>query len=403
MLGSQILAVWLSMMSSEPVETWSLEERVGQILVAHFHGEESNEESQALIGEGKIGGIIYYNWSNGLTSPEQVRHLSVSLQKEAQRHGRGIPLWIAADQEGGRVSRLKEGFTVFPSNGTLGATGSPALAEEMALAMGREMRAVGVNVDFAPVVDVINPFTHEIIGSRAYGKTAEKVAAFGKKALKGFQRAGVISTLKHFPGNGEAEVDPHLDLPRVSKSLEELEAKALYPFKALASDVDMVMTAHLWVPALDPDHCSTMSKKTLSYLRKECQFQGIIITDSLVMQGVLKQSQTVDEAAIRALEAGHDVLLLGGRYLVGEGQGLELKVCDVLRIRDSIVNAVQSGRLSEERLNEAVKRVLALKQRHFRAKGPLLEEKEDLSLKCGTLEHKALAEKIEKLAQARGR
>lgn len=396
--ASQVLASCASLIFSEAVETWSLEERVGQVIMAHFHGEEANEEARQLIEEGKIGGIIYYNWSNGLTSPEQVRHLSVSLQTQARQTGRGVPLWIAVDQEGGRVARLKEGFTEFPSNGALGATGCPELAEEVALAMGKEMRAVEINMDFAPVIDVNISSTHGVLKSRTYGNTAEEVTVFGKRAIAGFKKAGVIPTLKHFPGHGEAEVDSHKDLPKVSQSLEALEAKALYPFKMLASEVDVVMTAHLWVPALDPENCSTMSEKTLRYLRDVCQFKGVIITDSLVMQGVLKQSQTVDEAAIRALKAGCDILLLGGKDLISEGEGLELKVSDVLRIRDALVSAVRSGRVPEERLNEAVKRVLQLKERYFKKHGLAFKEKGNLSLKCGISEHRALAKRVEQLA-----
>src|SRR5262249_17775142 len=151
--------------------------------------------------------------------------------------------------------------------------------------------------------------------------------------------------------------DSHLDLPLNTKSLAELEQKELVPFARLAPAADLIMTAHLLVPALDQENCATLSKKTMDYLRNQFGFEGAIITDSLVMEGVLKQCHTVEEAAIRALEAGADILLLGGRLLVDQQIRLELTVKDILRIHTALVSAVHSGRLSETRLDQAFEKV----------------------------------------------
>lgn len=341
----------------------TLEEKVGQVLMVHFNGESANEAAQTLVQDTKVGGIIYYNWSNGLNSPEQVRTLSNGLQKFTNSNPHPIPLLIAVDQEGGRVMRLTNGFTKFPSNRDLASTLNPELAFDAARTMGKELKAVGVNMNLAPVVDVNNNPKNVIMGDRSFGNNVETVVAYAEKALAGYKEANVIATLKHYPGYGDVSVDPHEDLPIIHKTKEELEKVELAPFAQLAPLVDAIMTAHILVNALDPDNCSTLSKKTLDYLRESIGFNGLIISDSLVMQGVVKKCKTVDEAAIQALQAGCDMLILGGKLLSGEHAGFELTVTDIKRVHNSIVKAVQSGRLSEERINDAVERVLNLKNK----------------------------------------
>ena len=343
----------------------SIEEKVGQLLIAHFHGEEANRESCKLIKEIRVGGIIYYKWANGLTSPEQVSKLSSGLQQQAAENSINIPLFIAVDQEGGRVARLTHGFTQFPGNQALGITKDPSSAESSALTMGKEMHAVGININLAPVVDISNNPKNPVIGDRSFGDTAEIVMTFGEKALTGYHKAGIITTLKHFPGHGDVDVDSHQDLPVIHKSMEQLEKLELMPFAKLATQTDAIMTAHLLVPAFDPKHCSTLSSKTLCYLREVIGFEGVIISDSLVMQGVLKTCSSVDEAAIQAFNAGCDLLILGGKQLVGANLNVELSVQDIQHIHQSLVNAVKSGRIQEERLNQAVERILKLKEKYL--------------------------------------
>jgi beta-N-acetylhexosaminidase len=367
----------------------SLEEKVGQIFVVHFNGEEVNNDAKALIQEMHVGGFIYYNWANGLTSPAQVKSLSEGLQKLGQETRLSIPLLITADQEGGIVARFTQGFTVFPGNKALGMTGDPELAKESAFAIGQELQAVGVNFNLSPVVDVnINP-CNPVIGIRSFGDSVDTVVAFGGKALEGYRQAGTIACLKHFPGHGDVEVDSHYDLPIVNKSKDELIRVELRPFAELASEADTIMTAHILVPALDPENCSTLSKKTLDFLRKDLGFQGVIVADSLVMEGVLKKCGSVDEAAIHALNAGCDILMLGGKQLISNSQ-FELTVTDMRRIHHSVVEAVKSGRVSEERLDQAVEKVIQLKNKY------LLHAPADWVVK--TAEHEALSKKIAALS-----
>lgn len=344
------------------VDDLTLEEKVGQVLIAHFHGSTANDEAKELVTKTCIGGVIYYTWSNGLTDPKQVAELSLGLQKLAQQSRLKIPLFISIDQEGGKVNRLNQGFTAFPANQMVGKSGNVIFAEKVALAIGSELRSVGINVNFAPVLDVNSHPKNPIVGQRSFGTDPTTVARFGLAALKGYQQAGIINSVKHFPGHGDVEIDSHMDLPVVKKSLDEIKKCELVPFVKCANEADMVMTGHLLVPALDPVHCATLSKTTINFLRDETGFEGVVITDSLVMRGVLKNN-TIDEVALQALNAGCDVLLLGGKALLDSHTDLELHLQDIQRIHQSLVVAVKTGRLAEERLNEAVKRILDLKER----------------------------------------
>ena len=368
------------------LEDMSLEEKVGQVLMVHFNGEYANEDAKKLIQGMYVGGFIYFNPSNGLHSPAQVNQLSRGLQELARKNRLSLPLFIAIDQEGGLVARLQQGFTQFPGNKAIGMAGDPDLARKAACAMGQEMRAVGINMNFAPVVDVnTNPY-NPVIGIRAFADNPEEVITFGKNALDGYRQAGTIATLKHFPGHGDTVVDSHQDLPKILKSLHELETIELSPFAHLAESVDAIMTAHLIAPALDADHCSTISKKTLAYLREKIGFKGVIVTDSLIMQGILNQTTTVGEAAIQALDAGCDIILVGGVRCIN-GTTVELSVDDVKEIRNSLLDSIRTGRVSESRLNEAVQRILNLKKLY-------LDFSYDTATPINTTENYRIAEEI---------
>ncbi|WP_154017925.1 glycoside hydrolase family 3 protein [Candidatus Protochlamydia phocaeensis] len=369
----------------------TIEEKVGQLLLVHFHGEINNVDSERLIQEAHVGGFIYYQWANGLHSPGQISALSAGLQSAALQKAKGIPLFIAVDQEGGVVNRLKKGFTVFPGNYALGQTHQPDWAEECAYAVGQELRTVGVNMNLAPVVDVnSNPF-NPIIGIRAFSFDPEQVALFGARALAGYTRAGIIATLKHFPGHGDVKIDSHESLPILNKSRHDLQQTEWPPFYLLSHQAPAILTAHLLIPALDQEHCATFSSAIIDgLLRKEWGYRGVVLTDSLVMQGLLDQCPSIEEAALNSLQAGHDIILLGGKQLLSHQQGLELTTEDILKIHRFLVNAVQQGVLAEERLDQSVQRILALKQAYR-----LLDPQPDGTCLDQLVEqHNQLAEKI---------
>lgn len=359
----------------------TVEEKVGQLLMVHFHGETANDDAKTLIQDLHVGGFIYYNWANNLSDPQQVKNLSASLQSLSK-----IPLLIAVDQEGGVVNRVK-GLTVFPGNMALGMSENTNLAEEAAFVMGEELLRVGVNLNLAPVVDVNSNPNNPVIGIRSFGNTPEKVVAFGAKALKGYSKAGVLTSLKHYPGYGDVAVDPHEALPILKKSLSELEKEELVPFAKLNSRADTIMTAHILIPELDPERCATVSAKCLGYLRDTLHFKGVIIADSLVMEGVL--NDRIENVAIEAFNAGCDILLLGGKLLGGLGHELTLE--DVKNVHAALVQAVKEGKISEKRLDNAVKRILTLKKK--------IKTKSNLSLRMvNTPERRQLARTIAKQA-----
>lgn len=342
-----------------PVDQLTLEEKVGQLLIVHFHGLEANEEARRLISEVHVGGFIYYNWANGLDKPSQVIKLSTGLQRLAAEQPHPIPLWICIDQEGGPVTRLGKDFPTFAGNRELGQTGKPALARRQARKLGILLRSIGINMNLAPVVDIsLHPESSFMI-RRTYGDDPDTVTAFAEQALKGYQEAGIVAVLKHFPGCGDVVVDPHFNLPILTKSREELEKAEWIPFRKLAPLAKGIMTTHLMVPALDPIYCATLSHAiTSGILRQEWNYEGLILSDSLVMQGLLQQCPSIEEAAIRSFEAGCDLLILGGRQLMLQQNDYELEADVILRIHQAIVDAVRNGRVKIERLDASVKRIL---------------------------------------------
>ncbi len=364
-----LLIVFLSLIPfflTASLSKLTIEEKVGQVIMVHFYGETENEDARKLIQDIRVGGIIYFNWSNGLTSRSQVKNLSHNLQELTYDNPHPIPLLIATDQEGGKVSRLNSPcFTKSPGNRYLGETDDLEAAKEIAYQMGKEMKCVGIQLNLSPVVDIATTENSPLI-DRSFGSDPQKVTAFGKSFLEGFREANIFTTLKHFPGHGAVDVDSHRDLPYCLKSLSELEEFELVPFKELHPLADAIMTGHILVEALDKESCATLSKKTLThYLRDTLGFQGVIISDSLAMQAVLKTCKTVDEAAIQALIAGCDILLLGGAEITRGDIHFEVTTPDVKRIHNSLVTAVKEGRISMERLDDAVSRILLLKERLF--------------------------------------
>lgn len=373
------------------------EEKVGQLLMVFFKGEEINEEAIKLISEAHVGGFIYYNWANGLKTPQQIQNLSNALQQLAHKQKHRIPLLIAVDQEGGKVTRLRENFTEFPGNEAL-AKLPLYYTMKSALYIGEELKAVGVNFNLAPVVDVNSNPAHTVLGSRSFGNSARRVAKHGQYALDGYRKAKVIAALKHFPGYGEASVDPHLGLPTVNKTRAQLEKEELYPFKCLHKQASAIMTAHIVMSALDPSNCTTLSHAIVEdLLRNTWGYQGVIISDSLVMEGLLQQCESVDEAAIRAFLAGHDILLFGGKML-SQKNNKDLTTADFLRIYASLLNAVKSGRISQTRLNASVERILNLKE-EYDLFSQIYPRKQEISKFIKSQAHQQLAEKITSLTR----
>ena len=331
----------------------SIEEKVGQLFQIGFSTSDVNDEVKDMIENYYVGGIIYF--SRNLKNPEQTAKLSNKLQKLALNSGANIPLFISADQEGGTVTRLK-GATHFPGNMALGAADDKKLSYQAGEAVGNELKNLGINVNLAPDLDVNNNPNNPVIGVRSFGEDPELVARLGVEYIKGLQSQSVVATAKHFPGHGDTAVDSHLDLPVIKHSRSRLDRVELLPFKrAIKAGVDSIMTAHIYFPTIEKEEGipATLSKAVLTdLLRKELGFEGLIITDCMEMNAIVKSFGTV-EGAVRTIEAGSDTVLVSHSYHKQK------------KAIEAVIEAVKNGRISEQRINESVRRILELKGRRF--------------------------------------
>lgn len=329
----------------------TLEQKIGQVLMIGFDGLELHPELREMIECCHLGGLVLF--ARNVESPAQLASLTRDLQATARANG--LPgLLLAIDQEGGRVARLTEdkGFTEFPSAMAMGATGDPYLAHLAAVALAREMRAVGINADFAPVLDVNNNAANPVIGTRSFSFDPQQAADFGVSFLQGLQEEGILAFGKHFPGHGNTHQDSHFSLPVVNVGREQLEAVELLPFRAaIQAGVAGIMSAHISFPALDPDGLpATLSPRVLvDLLRLELGFEGLLATDSLEMGALEQAGYPAPVAAAAALRAGADLLLFN------HGHAMHRQAYATIRAW------VEDGRIPIARLDEAVGRVLRAK------------------------------------------
>jgi beta-N-acetylhexosaminidase len=329
---------------------WTIRQKIGQMLQCGFDGLEPNEDIVKLIKEHAIGGVILF--ARNVRDNRQVAEMNASLQRAALEAG-VEPLWISIDQEGGMVARLTEGVALMPGNMAIAAGGSAEAAYQAANITGQELRALGINLNFAPDLDVNNNPNNPVIGVRSFGESSSRVGDFGVEAIRGLQDGQVVATAKHFPGHGDTDVDSHLDLPTISHPRERIYEVELPPFRrAIEADVDAIMSSHIYFPAFEPDKLpATLSRRVLTgLLREELAYEGVIMTDCMEMNAIAVHYGTV-EATVMAIEAGADTVLLSHRH--------DLQYAAI----EALVEAVASGRLTEARLDASVRRLLALKQK----------------------------------------
>lgn len=378
------------------VKEMSIEEKVGQLFIVHAYGKTPTDPDYAetnlkekrgganykeIIEKYHIGGVIYFNWNGNIETPvnlNTVQSLSNELQRIALKQKSKIPLFISIDQEGGTVARVTEPATVFPGNMALGAIGSPLYAKKSAEIMGVELKSLGINMDFAPDLDVnVNP-ENPVIGVRSYSENPDIVSSLGDAQIIGLQKQNVIATGKHFPGHGDTNVDSHYGLPIINHDLKTLHDVDLKPFKtAIKSGVDAIMTAHIVVPALDDSGLpATLSKPIMTgVLREQLGFDGLIITDSLGMSGA--NVLPADQVPVAAFQAGADILL---------------NPPDVELAYKAMLTAVKSKKISKKRLDQSVTRILLAKYKRGIIKHPITQE--DLIKNIGTQENLEAANEI---------
>jgi beta-N-acetylhexosaminidase len=280
--------------------------KAGQRVMVGFDGKEPSADVRALIRDYGVGHVILF--SRNVAEPEQVAELVRELQGIARDAGHDLPLFVAVDQEGGRVARLKAPWTVWPPLRALGRLGSDDHARRMGQALAIELRACGIRWDLAPVVDVDTNPKNPVIGDRAFGGDPELVGRLGAALIHGLQGNGVAACAKHFPGHGDTELDSHLELPVVNHPRSRLEDVEMRPFRAaVAADVASVMTAHVLFPELDERLPATLSPRIVGLLREGMRYRGVIVSDDVEMKAVAK-GWRAGEAAVLAAEAGCDLI-----------------------------------------------------------------------------------------------
>ncbi|GAA2097757.1 glycoside hydrolase family 3 protein [Actinomadura alba] len=377
----------------------TLEEKVGQLFVTYAYGDRADttepgdvalnrrfygvDNAAQLIDKYRLGGIIYFAWSNNTKNPQQIAGLSNGLQRAAMRQRAKIPLLVSTDQEGGSVvARILAPATQLPGNMALGAGRDVGDSYRAAQVSGTELGAMGVNQDFAPVADVNVDPANPVIGVRSFSADPQVAAKLTGAAVRGYQNAGVSSTAKHFPGHGDTATDSHTGVPKIDHTREEWERLDMPPFQsAIKSGIDSIMTAHIIVPSLDPaEDPATLSRPILTgILRERLKYDGVVITDALGMQGV-RDKYGDERVPVLALKAGVDQLLKS------PDGAFDLQY-------NAVLNAVRSGELTEKRIEESVYRILRLKLKRGLFADPYVDETKVPEV-VGNPQHLATAQRI---------
>jgi len=327
----------------------TLREKIGQLFMIGCQGECLTADERLICAEYQFGGIILFK--RNCTEPAQITQLC----RELWHASVDIPPFIAIDQEGGRVHRLPEPFTHFPAAARVGETRNAGLARRLGRAAAEELKLVGINLNFAPVLDVDSNSANPVIGDRAFGSDPKQVIEIGLAWTQGLREGGIIPCGKHFPGHGDTDKDSHFESPILRKTLDELKTIELPPFAhACRSGIESLMTAHVLYPALDGEFPATLSAPIVTgLLRHQLGYDGVVCSDDLEMKAI-SANYSVEEATLHALRAGVDILLYC-HALEKALQAFEF-LCDEVE-RDPVVRA---------RVEESHRRITKLKQHYLK-------------------------------------
>lgn len=335
-----------------PDEVWvqekllemSLPDKIGQMIISGVDGKSLSDDEYLMINSGQVGGVIFLG--HNVKSADQFRQLVSELPQSPD-----IPLFLSVDQEGGRVQRLPLNKAEYPAALSVGKT--PESATQHGVSLGEAVQSFDLNLNLAPVLDVFSNPKNKVIGNRAFGRTPETVSFVGVDVMRGIQETGTISCVKHFPGHGDTIMDSHEGLPVIRHDLSRLENFEWLPFKkAIDQGADMIMTAHVLIPAIDKEDPATLSKEIItSHLRELMGFDGVVITDDLVM-GAISKKYPYETAVRKAVDAGVDIMLISNNNYVDE-------------IQHSIYTAVHNGEIEIERIDRTVERILKLKYKYL--------------------------------------
>ena len=357
-----------------------LKTTVGQLFLVGFDGYSVPNEFRKVMQEYHLGGTIYFK--RNVQSPAQLAELSNEVQFTC-RPKECPPLFISIDHEGGKVNRLVKPFTKFPGNDYLGELGSPKIGFEFGAVLGKELKAVGINVNYAPVIDVLTNPNNPVMKNRCFSDDPEVVAKLGSAVCRGIQKMGVMAVAKHFPGHGDTKEDSHLALPRIDKSLKDMEDIELLPFRRVArSRVEGMMTAHILNSAIDPDYPATLSEKTINgLLRNDVRFSRVLFTDDMEMKAITDH-YGAEEAAVLAVKAGCDVLIYRGDENVH------------VKCMEAVIKAVEDGKIPMATIDKAIARINAAKKAYCEARRPI--DVTEVGKHIGLPEHFQLADVITK-------
>src|SRR4051794_22718583 len=348
---------------------------IGQLAIAGFAGHAIPTDLKLLAKEFDLGGIILF--ARNVAEPEQVAEVA----RDARTMTNELPLWVSTDQEGGRVARLKSPFTVWPPMRTLGRSGDDKLVERFTRAMAAELRAVGISLDYTPVLDILTNVKNPVIGDRALAESADEVARIGSVIIRTLQAEGIAASGKHFPGHGDTSVDSHHDLPIVEHPPDRLDAVELVPFKAaIAAGVASIMTAHILIPALDDERPATLSPAIVTgLLKQKLGYGGLVLSDDLEMKAISGRYGH-SEATVLAIEAGCDAVLMCAPKPEEQMGGLE-----------AIIYAAEQKRLPPKRIEDAMPRHRRVKERFLAPPRSRPASGAELRAILGRDEHQAVA------------
>ncbi|MEH6944662.1 beta-N-acetylhexosaminidase [Bacillus sp. JJ722] len=333
----------------QKVDAMSIDEKIGQLIIASVEGTGLTANNHELLSKDKVGGIIIMGAN--VKNANQLKNFinSIKIQHQSNK----IPLFISADEEGGRVSRMPNELIGLPTNETIGKVNNPAFSYEIGSIIAKELKSFGFNMNFAPVLDINSNPNNPVIGDRSFSNRPDIVSSLGIHTMKGLQNHKIIPVVKHFPGHGDTKVDSHIELPIVDASFQRLRSFELHPFQAAIKEgVDGMMVAHILLRSLDHKNPVSLSKTVITdLLREELAFNGVVFTDDLTMKAITNHYK-IGDAAVKSIQAGADVVLVCHGYH------------NVKAVLNALKEAVNTNKISKERLDESVYRILTLKEKY---------------------------------------
>lgn len=333
----------------EQLTNMTMEEKIGQLFIFGFTGREIDEKTIDMIEKNHIGGFILFK--ENIKSVEQNVDILNTLKETNKINP--VPLFLAIDEEGGRVSRLPKPFPKMPPAKAIGDINDKDISLQYGKTLGNRLKTIGFNMNFAPVMDINSNPKNPVIGDRAFGTTIDVVVDNSIQVMEGISLENIIPVIKHFPGHGDTKTDSHIDIPVVNKTMDELEKLELIPFtQAIETGVDSIMIGHILFPELDKSNPATLSNTIINdILREKLSFNGVIISDDMSM-GAIAKNYNIEDAVVKFIKAGGDIALVCHSYEVQ------------LSLFDRIKEELEKGNIKEEEINEKVYRIIKLKEKY---------------------------------------